>query len=622
MLDLSHLIWTRYALTEDFAQAEQAWWALGRGHFDPYDSVASHPYWHDHGAFLFWPFALIFHVVWDGYATLAVQDVLVVAAEVIAFVWILELLRESDFGLPLPNWTIGASALLLLVANPWFYWAVAFDFHPDVMMPTPFVVLALRALYYRRYRQLAFWALLILLSGDVATTYVAIIGVTGLLISVLPGERRIAASIALIFSGAAGFFIVSHLDGGTTSTGILQNVASTSTSTESSPLIAGFKLILHPWHLLASPIHQFRNIWAFTSPAGLLGLLSLWSLPFAVAIAIENSAGGLVFSAGAFQYIAIWAPLAVGGVFSARYLSRRRWGRIAATALVVVSVLNTVGWAVIWLPKTDDRWVRVDPGAAHVLDQAEHLIPADAEVIASQGIIGRFADRDVVYAFPGNFGNEYPVSRHEVYAVISAYQGIELGGVNQALGLLGNLAGPVGAKLVLHGHGIWVFRLTSATASGIVDLSAGYDSTAVPVWASHTSTGHPTFEGPSDDWTMTTTSRAGGYLLYGAYYRKPLGDYVLQVRLATTGSANVEAWNENANLLIGRRAIPATNGIKTVDVPVSNLENYPPQVYRGHVPFSQEPAEPPPGEVIEARVYLPPQSTGTVYSVRLIQVSA
>lgn len=627
MLDWSHVIWSRFSLTDDFAQAWQAWWLLDHGNLNPYDSVAYHHYWQDHSQFLMWPFAILTHFGMDGYVPLAVQDLLVVAAEIVAFLWIVELLRERDFGLPLPNWTLGATSVFLLVANPWVYWAISFDFHPDVMLAAPFFVLAMRALYYRRYRQLTLWTVLVLLSGDVATTYVAVLGVTGLIVSLLPGQRRIGASAAVLAAGVASFFAISHFDTVTTTNSIFKSVAQTGTATGSGPaptgsaLSAGVKLILHPWRVLTGPFHQLRNLWALISPAGLLGLVSLWSLPFALAIAIENTVAGPVFSAIGFQYAAVWAPIVAGGVISARFLARRKWGRHVATVLVVASLLNTIGWAAVWLPKVDKTWVRVDAGAAHVLDEAEHMIPADAEVIASQGVIGRFAARDVVYAFPGNAGDVYPVSRHAVYVILLPYQGIEIAPVNRTLGLLGNLAGPVGAKLVLHGYDVWVFRIDSPTASGTVDLSAGYDTTAVPVWATRSAIGHATFLGPPRDWLMSTSSRRGGYLLYGAYFRKPLGQYILRVRLSTSGAANVEAWNENADVLLGRRITRETNGIQIIEVPVDNSHDYPPKLDHGSFLFKEDPVLPPPGQVIEARVYLPPASTGAVYSVQLIPVS-
>ena len=127
--------------------------------------------------------------------------------------------------------------------------------------------------------------------------------------------------------------------------------------------------------------------------------------------------------------------------------------------------------------------------------------------------------------------------------------------------------------------------------------------------------------GPSNDWLMTTTSRAGGYLMDGAYFNRSLGQYELQVRLATSGTVNVEMWNAYGQTLIGRRIVPETNGIVTVDVPVPNDHAYPPPRYTGPPGFSTSPVSPPDGQVLEARVYVPPSTTATVYSVRLVQVS-
>jgi hypothetical protein len=623
MLVWSHVLWSRFALTDDYAQYWQAWWKVSQGHLNPYDSVALHSFWKDHAVVLMWPIALVTHWGLGGYTPMAVQDILIVSAELVAFSWLLELLRERDLGLVTPNWAVGAVSVLLLVANPWIYWAASFDVHFDVVLPAPFVVLALRALYYRRYHQLALWTVLILLCGDVAATFTAAVGITGLLASVWPGQRRVVASAAVLIAGLAGYLVISHLGGNSGSSAIVQTIAHGHVTTSAgapAPTNASesLQILLHPWRVAFAPFHNLRNVWALLTPAGLLGLLSVWSLPLAAVVAVENTAAGSFFSAVTFQYLVTWAPLVVGGVFTTRLLSHRRWGRILATGLIAVSVLNSVGWVAVWLPTTNHTWIQVDSGAAKILSEAQQMIPPDAEVIASQGVIGRFSDRNVVFAFPGNRNEDYPVERHEIYFIVAPFQGLEIVPVNETLDLLGNLAGPVGAKLVLHGHGIWVFKWDAPESAHTIDASAGYDEQAVPVWATRSAIGAPTFNGPSSDWTMSTTSRAGGYLLYGAYFQRTPGDYVLRVKMSSSGTANVEAWDDYANVLLGRRVVPETNRTVTVDVPVHIGESYPPPLFRGHFLFKRNPQPPLGGQPIEARIYLPPATTGVIYSVALL----
>jgi hypothetical protein len=281
-----------------------------------------------------------------------------------------------------------------------------------------------------------------------------------------------------------------------------------------------------------------------------------------------------------------------------------------------------LAWAVIWLPHVSPQWLRVDSSAARVLSQADRMIPQDAEVIASQGVVGRFADRPAAYAYPfnGDAAN-VPVTRPVVYFILVPYQGIEIETSIASQGIIGEVAGRLHATLVLHGADVWVFRWNAgATVGKTVDLRDPLDNAAIPAWSLHSSTGLPDVAGPSQDWAMSTRSLSGGYLAYGAYFRRPLGHYVLRVRVAASGPVTLEAWNGNNNSLLARRRVPATKYVTTFSVPVDLDRSVPPPIYRGSTLFKKDPVAPPLGEPIEGRIYVPPGESAKVYDVRLVSV--
>jgi hypothetical protein len=84
-------------------------------------------------------------------------------------------------------------------------------------------------------------------------------------------------------------------------------------------------------------------------------------------------------------------------------------GSVWASVLVVV--------AVVALPGVPQTWLYVSPAAATELAHVESLIPADAEVIVSLPVVGRFADRDAAYAFDRP-GERFPVDRRLVVFVV------------------------------------------------------------------------------------------------------------------------------------------------------------------------------------------------------------
>ena len=123
----STLLYSRFALTSDFAADNQAWFLIAHGRFDPYSTVQGYPAWRDHSEFLLWPLALLYWVWPHGVTLLWLQDLCVVGAEAVAFTWLCELAGRRQPGKD-AAWLAGAG-LVLLVANPWTWWAVSYDFH-------------------------------------------------------------------------------------------------------------------------------------------------------------------------------------------------------------------------------------------------------------------------------------------------------------------------------------------------------------------------------------------------------------------------------------------------------------------------------------------------------------
>jgi hypothetical protein len=101
--------------------------------------------------------------------------------------------------------------------------------------------------------------------------------------------------------------------------------------------------------------------------------------------------------------------------------------RQAAVMTMAVWAAFLVVVAAIALP-TLRGWIAVDGQAAAQLSKSQSQIPARAEVIASQGIIGRFANRQYAYTFPSygapdNSGTTFPIRSPLVVFVLTPAQG-------------------------------------------------------------------------------------------------------------------------------------------------------------------------------------------------------
>lgn len=172
--------------------------------------------------------------------------------------------------------------------------------------------------------------------------------------------------------------------------------------------------------------------------AGFIGVLSPWG--FAVAVGTLGPAAlnaNLIFLSPtiAFQTLAvipfvlvgsvlILIRLAVGPERATARTSGARAGPVVAIALGVVLVVLSLTQNVTLLTTIRGDWWKVDASTAATLRGALPSIPGDAEVIASQGVIGRFAERRYVYPFLAA-PQSFPVRSGTVVFVIAPSQGIE-----------------------------------------------------------------------------------------------------------------------------------------------------------------------------------------------------
>jgi hypothetical protein len=167
-------------------------------------------------------------------------------------------------------------------------------------------------------------------------------------------------------------------------------------------------------HHLPAVLHLVSTRWpavlALLASAALVGVLSPWAagiVVVALAPCVLNANPAFLFLS--FQNWPILPFVLVGSVMVLlRVLgSTYRWSGPLRTAVVTCCVCAVVFTAGLALPTIARSWIDVPPATAAALERAESRIPLGAEVVASAGVVGRFAQRDQVYPFPFQF---HPVS--------------------------------------------------------------------------------------------------------------------------------------------------------------------------------------------------------------------
>jgi len=458
----SNRLYGRFSLTSDFALYYQAWHLVAAGHLSPAGTIyRSAPFLTNHFELLIYPLSLFEFLDPGGFILLVLQDVATVATELVAFFWILDLVAAGWSGTERGRHLVISGALIVLAVDPWIWWASAFDFHPEVFA-TLFGLLAARALWRRRWWAGCAWAALTLCCGTVESIVLVGLGV-GLVLARRDlwrqGVALTGAAVAWALSlNALGYDSGSQL---AAMYGYLTNAAPGSTVHITQVIAA---VLRHPHRAGEMLIAKRTHFWEILGGAGLLGIASAIALPIGLAILVPaglNAQLSVVEPEASFQVLPLLVFVPVGSVLVLCWLSRRpkaAW-RVAGALLGVAALVETVVLSVVWVPRSDSYFRRTDPAAARMLSGVLARTPPGAEVIASNGFVGRFADREWIYPFwlPTSAPGSVPVKTRTVEFVLSGSQGIETSPPGTTGAAVAEIRTRLHAQLLLRSSGIWVF---------------------------------------------------------------------------------------------------------------------------------------------------------------------
>ena len=476
----SWYLWDHFDLTADFGQYSQAWQQIATGHLNPYDTT--YPWYYPHYGYPFyqadlelimWPLALLYWVWPHAIDLLIVQDVALAGAGLVVFRWALEHLQvhapSRRFALAL-----GSCVLAILILQPWTYWAASYDYHSEPLA-TLFTVLAGRDIWSGR-RRAWIWVALVLLCGNVATSYVVGLG----LFAIISGRQRWRIGLALISVGVAWIAFVGLVHSGKGAA--LGAYAYLADRTSVNDTIGGIFTIVagmavHPNIAGHVVVTRWGQIYKFVGGAGTVGFFSSFGAVMSVIVLVPsalNSSPDFISDVGGSQnYMAVMA-CAVGVPMLATWLARQGHGRhhlprlgliTLALALAVGAVAQTAVMSARWTPLSGQTFGRVSLTTATELASVSAQIPERAETIVSQGVVGRFAQRHNFYPLLLD-GQTVPLFGQTVYVVLLPTQGIEsesASGANAGIAFMHRL----GAHQISGRDGVYAFawRVPKGTRS-------------------------------------------------------------------------------------------------------------------------------------------------------------
>jgi hypothetical protein len=403
MLYAGTVLYRHWDITNDYALYSQAWYLIAHGHLNPYSTVAGIPFWKNHFELAMWPLSALYWVTPATVGLKWIQSTAAVGAEVVAFAWVLDILRRHREHAILAA-SIAAGFVVLLLANANFYSADWFDFHFQ-SIATLLLLLAGRDLHAGRTVRPLVWAGLMLLTGDVAATYIIGLGLAAIVAS-RPTRRT---GLVMVAAGAAWVAMVSAM-GANVGSDLIGGLGYLAVGTHVTifTIVAG--MVLHPGRWLHILHQRWRPIVANVRAGGIIGILAPWALIPILAVLIPSALQqNIGYISSPFQNLAALVLAPVGTVLVLEWLGRR--GHTPARRHLAVIGVSVLGLAVFGtsiaysLPKImpiKRNWFAVAPSTARQLDSIRMHISPQAQVIVSSAVSGGFGGRSQLEPWIGD----------------------------------------------------------------------------------------------------------------------------------------------------------------------------------------------------------------------------
>ncbi len=629
LLAFSAVQYRRGGLTFDFSVWNQARWLISHGHLDPYSTVMSMPFWQVDGNWLMWPLALGTVLPPHGLWLLWVQDLAVFGSAWIVVSWILRAagaqrsrhaprLLDGPWRSSIPAGLLALLAAVLLCANPWIYSTAAFDFHWEAVAGF-FTLLTAWDLARGKTRRAWIWVALTLATQQSSALYVVGVGAAG--IFALRADRGRRTAVLVMVSGLAWLGLM---------TGIHANRASYLQAAYgylAGPGAASPSLGQMAWGAVthaSRPLGQIwsnrLDFWANLLPAGLLGVLNPWALGVTVVVLVPDFLWtNHLMAQPSFQNYPVYPFVTLGSVLVLARLGRKHAPLRHASAPIAVAMAGaSIAWAWAWLPLYPRSWLRVTPSAARVLARVRDLIPANAEIVTTNGISGRLSEHRDFYV-KMNVPSGIPLHGEPVYFVIPGNQGIAYNPLGTKA-VLSQVAA-LNPDVVLHDDGIWVLRWVPPPGAKYHRFPG--PSAGLAAWTLNSTVGAPDYSGMPSGWHIQGTG-SRGFVVWGDYWSVAPGRYIAAVKLSSDGPVTVEVSSSDHHRIVASLSVPPSATPETVSFPFSvppvagggSSGVTRPKYFRIQTPAGK--ASP----LVEVRVVNPGDPVASVYTVAVRRASS
>jgi hypothetical protein len=296
-------------------------------------------------------------------------------------------------------------------------------------------------------------------------------------------------------------------------------------------------------------------------------------------------------------------------------MSIGRRDRAIGAFLSALVLLNVIGWALVWIPKTSNQWDPISSGASRELGLIEQHIPNNDEVVASQGIMGPLAGRRWIYGIFS--GREFPVDTKVVWFIIAPRQGIEIQSPAMAESMISYLSSTQNAHLMYQGSGVWAFRVREKTSTKSITIGK---SNIIDAWIIPGVAGKVVDVGARNTWYLESNGASGYVLDHDYFFSKSSGTFEAKVEMSSNGPTGLEVWDSTRSKVLARLdlvALPLRTLIK-LKVPFNE-----PQIRSEDSGFFIWRNQPQPrrgGDQLEIRIFNGSNELTKIFSVELVRL--
>lgn len=608
----------RFALSDDYTWYYQHYTLFGRGDWIPHITACANLLC-GHFDVLLWPLSLFSFAIKTPAIWKIIQALSASGAQFVAFLWACDIIDDVQGELPIGKIALKRCALALALINPWVIEACGFDYH-DWAIAGLLLVSAGRSFY--KLNRFAGWTFagLTILAGDLAATYVAALGLSLLLTQ---KRFRIDGAVMIVVATAWLYIAVHVFKMGQAGTGSPlgttgQVYAFLGDESKGGATGVVFAILKHPSLVLNVFFKERQNFYANIAPSGFLFLAyPMISIVWLLAL-VENllTLGGYPNQEAApgFQYAAVYSLAIPGFAWVMALAQHERIGKIAYRTIVAATLINATVWAMIWIPKEGARWIRVDAVAAKTLNSVL-AASGDREVIASNGIAGRFAGRQHFFIYPEETGfSKFPLHADETIFVLTASEGIEALGQDTTNRLVAALLASSDTRVLAVSNDVWA--IIYKRHPGQHTLSLNWGTRPIPAVVFSTKIGRRTFAHSIGDDRLTVdgSNARSGYLVNAAIWKRPPGSYTASIESASSRPVRFEIWDRTVDKLL---AVGSGTGTRRVHHLAFILPQSPQYegVFRGIGLFKDLPEPRLPNDLLEIRVFVKNGVTASVFSV-------